>query len=455
MAQTNLATITPDNAVEQLWNLGNLSYKLRPEQRYFRSQIYANVYQLIVGNISRRWGKTHTLVSYAIEQAIRSRQNIRFGCAFLTDLEEFVLPAFDLLLEDCPRYLKPVYKASKKRWVFPNGSIIKLVGLDKNPNGLRGNAINIIIIDEAGFVSNLRYIYTSVIIPATMKQRNIKIIMISTPPESPEHFFVEMINKAKIQDNAFYLELTIDDISDLEEPEKERLFAEVGGRDSPTAQREFFCKIIIDATRAIAPHFNEQIHVGIAPDEILKHVDWHLFGDTGGVRDLTVFHQMGWSHDLGRIIVHDEQWFERHTPTSKITDAVIDKWNFMPTTLDATGQLQIDWSAAGLPSSNPIKDTFTSSLMTVNNSFYNNEVLINPRCKLLIQTLKNHMTNPKRTDFERTETTGHADAVMSYCYGIRGVDRITDLRPKPPASSVFRHEKPDQIETELAKIGFR
>lgn len=445
---------TRSEAIEQLWNLGNLAYKLRPEQRYFREQIYSSTYQLIVGKISRRWGKTFTLVTYAIEQAIQQKQHIRYGCAFLTDLEEFVLPAFEIILADCPEYLLPVFQKSKKRWMFKNGSTIKLVGLDKNPNGLRGNAINIMIIDEASFVAKLKYIHNSIIIPATMKQKNIKLIFISTPPESPEHFFVELINKAQVEEDAFFLELTIDDISDLEPAEKERLLNAVGGPNSNTALREFYCQIIVEAGRAIAPAWNEEIHVGIPEEKYIKHINWQLFGDTGGVRDFTVFHQMGWSHDLGLVLVWDEMWFGPHTPTSKIIDAVIDKWNFMPTTLDCTGQLGIDWSANGLPAATPVKDTFTSSLLTVNNSFYLNETLIHPRCKLLKQTLNNHMTNPKRTDFERMETTGHADAVMSYCYGLRGVDKITDLRPKPLPSQVFRHEKKDQLDKQLERMGW-
>ena len=215
-----LALSRPE-AIEQLWIHGNLTYLLRPEQRYFKSQIKHAGVDLVVGNISRRWGKSFSLVTYCIEECLKNpKEHIRYGCAFSTDLEEFILPAFEIILNDCPEYLRPYYHKSKKRWVFRNGSVIKLIGLDRNPNGLRGNAITKIVIDEAGFVSHLKYIYNSVIIPATMKQSGIKLIFISTPPESPEHFFVELISMAKILDSGFYLELTIDDISDLEEDEK-------------------------------------------------------------------------------------------------------------------------------------------------------------------------------------------------------------------------------------------
>ena len=86
--------------------------------------------------------------------------------------------------------------------MFPNDSIIKLVGLDKNPNGLRGNTLDLIIIDECGFVGNLDYVYKSVIIPATTHRPEAKIILISTPPSTPAHSFLDYAQKAE-QEEAY------------------------------------------------------------------------------------------------------------------------------------------------------------------------------------------------------------------------------------------------------------
>jgi hypothetical protein len=425
------------------WRRGVLTWKLRPEQRRFKAEIEKSEKQLIVGNISRRWGKSFTLVLYSIEQALKKKQKIRYGAAFKTDLEEFILPAFELILEDCPEDLRPKYLATKQTWVFPNGSSIKLVGLDKNRNGLRGNAINIIILDEAAFIANLKYQYTTVIIPATAKQKNIKIIVISTPPESPEHYFVELISKAQTQGNGYYLCLTIDDISDLEPVERKRLLDEVGGEDSPTAQREFFCKIIIDATRAIAPSFNQR-HIITAELEPIK---WGLFGDTGGVRDMTVFLEAGYSHELGKAVIKDELWFPHGTPTSVIVAAVKERWPKHTTLiLDASGQLLIDYSAAGLPAALPQKDDFDAGLLLLNTTFHNDRVIIDPNCQLLRRTLEGGMLNKQRTDYERSEALGHCDAAAAFIYALRGVDRVTDLRPKPNPEQVFRlHQDPPHI----------
>lgn len=437
--------LTQQQAVSIAWKRGLLDWKLRPEQKLFKAEIDRPGKQLIVGNISRRWGKSYTLCLYALSQAIQKKQRIRYAAAFKTDLEEFILPAFYQILEDCPEHLRPEYISSKQEWRFKNGSVIKLVGLDKNKNGLRGNAINIIILDEAGFVANLKYQYTTVIIPATAKQKNIKIIVISTPPESPEHYFVELIHKAQSQPNGYYLCLTIDDISDLDPQERQRLLDEVGGEHSPTAQREFFCKLIVDATRAIAPAYSKDLHV---KEFTVKHINWQLFGDTGA-KDKTVFLEAGYSHELGKVLFNDELTFPQGTPTSVIVEAVKAKWPTKPTLiLDATLQLLIDYSSLGLPAALPAKDDFGAGLLLLNNACHNNNLLIHPRCNLLSRTLEGGLLNKTRSDYERSEAFGHCDAAAATIYALRCVDKTTDLRPKPDPTKIWTPPpKPSALES--------
>lgn len=439
-------------AIASLWTRGVLHWKLRKEQRDLKAVIDDSDKQLIVGNISRRWGKSFTLVLYAIEQAIKSQQRIRYAAAFKSDLEEFILPAFETILQDCPAFLRPVYHASKQVWKFPNGSTIKLVGLDKNRNGLRGNAINVIVLDECGFVASLKYQYTTVIIPATAKQKNIKILAFSTPPESPEHYFNELIEKAQTQDNACYVCKTIDDISDLSPVERHRLLSEVGGEHSSTAQREFFCRNVVDATRSLAPAFNPELHIGeVEPD----HVAWRIFGDTGA-KDKTVFLKVGFCHELGKIIVRKEFSPENRTPTPKIVEQYkIEFPELYPLTMDATLQLQIDYGALGLVAAAPAKDDFGAGLLLLNSVFYRNEVIIHPECKLLIRTILGGLLKPSRDDYERTEALGHCDAAACFIYGLRGVDKITDLRPaKDPLKVFVRKVDPPHI-AQIKALGWK
>lgn len=408
-----------DRVAAALWHRSDLSWKLRPEQLRLKQGLEAQAVQLAVYNISRRFGKTYTLVTYALEQALRSQQKIRFGCAFLTDLEEFILPAFEQILADCPDKLRPRYLRARKVWLFPNGSEIKLVGLDKSPQGLRGNAISKIIVDEAGYVQNLRHIYTSIIIPATMKQKDIKLIFLSTPPASPDHYFVTLIAKASTQTNGHYVCLTIDDISDLHSDERARMMYEVGGEMSVEAQREFFCRLVVDSTLALTPEFDEKRHV----KETLRpvHTKYWLSGDTAGLRDKDVFHL--WCYDFARakFVCLDERSFPLNTPTSVIVAEVLKMENGLKLTrhVDAPGRTQIDMMAQGFACALPRKDELHATINQVRLALTHDRVEIDPKCKLLIATLKTGTLNKQRTDLARTEALGHQDAFMSFAYGLR------------------------------------
>lgn len=426
-----------EEARAELWRRGELSWLLRSEQVQLKDGLDQPDVQLVVFNVCRRLGKTFTAVVYACEQSIKCPQKIRYGCAFRTDLEEFVLPAFEIILSTCPDELRPVYIATKQVWRFPNGAVIKLVGLDKNPNGMRGNAIGIMIFDEAGFVVSLRRIYVNVVIPATAKQRGIKIIFLSTPPETPDHYFVELIQKAQTQRNGFYAELTIDAISDLDPAERQRLLAEVGGETSVTAQREFFCKILIDPSIALAPEFDETLHVAK-----LKQPEYCRFwvsGDTGGVRDRTVLHLMTYDFIRGKVLVLAERAFPRETATAIWVPACkeMEDRRKVSRHVDCHGQTQIDLMGTyNYPCAVPRKDELEATVNQVRTALQRGLVEIDESCQLLILTLKVGTLNRQRTDLARTEALGHMDAFMSLAYGLRHANKEN---PFPPHGGAKPH----------------
>lgn len=421
--------LTEEEAQVLLWQMGVLEWKLRPEQRLLKSEIDKPQYHLVVGNISRRWGKTFTLVTYCIEQALKKKQKIRYGAAFLTDLEEFVIPAFELILEDCPRHLRPEYLSSRKVWKFPNGSEIKLVGLDKNPSGLRGNAINIIVIDEAGFVSNLQYLYTSVIIPATAKQKNIKIVFISTPPPTPSHYFTELIDKAQIQDNGYYLKLTIDDISDLDPEERQRLLDEVGGEHSTTARREFFCEIVVDTERAVIPEFTSAIETVTVKDwQRPKFFDHYSALDVG-FHDATAGLFAYLDFEQQKVVIEDELVLTKAT-TDKIAHAIKAKEvglygekephkRVSDNDLRLIADLRAVHELYFRPTEKKDKE---KAINKVRMLIANGQIIIHPRCVNLIRQLRSAIWNKARTSFDRDAINSHFDLVDALIYLIRSID---------------------------------
>ena len=434
------AAFSHDDLVAGLWERADLSWKLRPEQQLLKAELESIAVQLAVFEISRRWGKTYTLVVYCIEQAMRERQKIRYGCAFLSDLEEFILPAFELILEDCPPELRPVYIRSRKVYLFPNGSEVKLVGLDKNPNGLRGNGVAKIVIDEAGYVSYLRFLYTSVIIPATAKQPDIKLVFLSTPPPDDDHYFHALADKARGQPNGYYKCLTIDDISDLDPRERERLLREVGGEHSPEAQREFFCKAVRDPNYVLVPEFREDVHVvDVIRPEFGKY--W-LGGDIGGVRDKSVVYLCTYDFLRGKTLILDERAFEQGTSSTTMMAEIkamvgwrsaeepgltIDiRW------IDCPGQTRVDYARDHgfhtIPPPN-LSECLEAHVNQVRVAFTRGLIEIDRRCTFLIKTLRSGRFNKLRTDLERSETLGHCDGFMALSYSIK---QPLKSNPYPP-----------------------
>jgi hypothetical protein len=420
--------------VETAWRKGIVApWYLRPHQRELYKLIATTVRDIIIPNISRRFGKTSTCAVYSIEQAMLQKCHIRYATAFLSDLEEFIIPIFDHVLESCPEDLRPRYLASKKLYIFPNGSKIKLIGLDKNPNAIRGNAIDILIIDEAAFVKNLEYLYKSIIVPATA-DRPFKVIFPSTPPKDPDHFWaMELIPKAKLRGT--YLEFTIDDNLSLSQEEKDRLLEEIGGKDSPEAQREFFCKIIRDPKSIVIPEFSE---------DCIKDFDLPKFYrpltaiDFGGSMDKTGIIVCYWDFDRAKFCVRSSGLLDRNTSSDIIEGKTLElekAISFAKTADgqeridrlgDAPGQLRIDLAVKGFVLRPPqkAKGSLEAGINALRLAFMRGEIEIYKQGnKELIATLNHGSWLPNRSDFRRTDELGHLDLLAALMYAYQSVDK--------------------------------
>ncbi len=285
MGATNLDQYHNNELIKELWCRGDISFKLHAAQQVLE-ETYRNAKgRLFVGNCSRQWGKSFWAVTKAIECALsKPKAQIRYGAAFQSDLEDFIIPAFDKILDDCPENLRGVFKTKGSYYLFPNGSRIKLVGLDKKPNGLRGNTLDMIIIDECGFVTNLDYIYKSVITPATLHRPNCKIIFISTPPATPAHPFVDYVQKAEKEGG--YVKLDIHTNPLITEDDIQRMAEEMGGRNSTTFRRECLCEFVTDSDLAIIPEWKDDYIKPTVRDEYFQYYDKYVGMDLG-VKDLT------------------------------------------------------------------------------------------------------------------------------------------------------------------------
>jgi len=430
-----------------LWEKNNLSFKLHKAQKKLDQVFKQKKGQLFVGNCSRQWGKSFWAVTKAVERANSiANSQIRYGAAFQSDLIDFIIPAFEKVIDDAPSHKKP--KKVGSFFVFPNGARVKMVGLDKNPNGLRGNTLDLIIIDECGFVTNLDYIYKSVIIPATLHRPECDIVFISTPPATPAHPFVDYIQKAESE--GAYVKLDIESNPLITQDDIERMAKEMGGRESTTFRRECMCELITDSDLAIIPEFDEKKSVQVVPkDEYYQYYHKYVGMDLG-VKDKTAVIFGYYDFKKATLVIEDE--FEMHGPNMN-THSLVARIKDMEKKLWKNDQVPRDSNNNPVPfrriSDNnwPIliqdlssihnlgfiattKDSLEAMINEVRLLVQSDRLRINPRCQQLIGSLKYGVWNAKKTEFARSSTYGHFDHLAALIYLVRNMATSSNPIPK-------------------------
>lgn len=424
----SLAASLPQAVKAELWRRGEIEWQLEEHQRKVYSAVTRNPNITIVYlDWTRRGGKTRVLASLCDFWCRQDKISVKYGAAYATDLKRFIRPTFDSIFEDCPQELRPRYIKSEGSYVYPHGSTIELVGCDKDPDKMRGNAVRIMVLDEAGFMDKLQEIYEDVVIPATARRKDqmdeqvIVFIATTPPPSAKAHYANTLRELARAE--GFYSKLTLEEVDSIDDEEKARLYKGVGGRHSIKARREFGVEWIIDADRALMPTFNTETHVSAfdLPDFYSSITG----GDTSGKRDLQAFHIIAYDHQRDLYLIVDEYVCEAKTPSSAWRTEVIamEQRQRLPSSfriVDMPHDMQRDLGAENfhvmLPEKGPGSKDATLTL--VRDLFYRDKILIHPRCTVLIQTLATHLLNRTGSDFERNDVTGHADAYDSIAYSL-------------------------------------
>jgi hypothetical protein len=100
-----------------------------------------------------------------------------------------------------------------------------------------------------------------------------------------------------------------------------------------------------------------------------------------------------------------------------LVGGVTDRW------ADCPGQLQVDLNKVGFSVKLPKKLDWQAGINHMQVEFGQGRVLIDPKCKFLVASLEAGMYNKNRTDFERSETLGHCDALAALSYALRMLNR--------------------------------
>lgn len=445
MSQT-IPNITPKDAVRELWMRGRLEWKLHPIQKKMLASYISHNDEITVISCSRRLGKSFLLCMLAVEKCLQTPNAIvKYVCPTKKQVKDIVEDIMRILLADCPPEMKPEFKYNDYKYVFPNGSEIKMAGTDGGHHeNLRGSKCDLWIVDEAGFCDELQYVVNSILSP-TADTTGGRGILASTPSKTTDHDFIEFflrpaeikdrLIKYVIYDNPLLSQAKIQEIIDRY-PLKEK---------DPEFRREYLCEVINNDKLSIVPEFTDELQA-----EVIKEIERPSFFDAYvamdiGFKDLTVVLFGYYDFKNACLVIEDELVQDGRTLLIANFAADIRKkeealWTsplsgeFRPPFLRVSdnnnmimlNQLTYDHNMLFIPTA---KDNKEAHLNNMRMMIANKQVIIHPRCKTLIYHLRNGSWNKAMKEFARSPDAGHYDAVDSLIYLVRNLQKTRNPYP--------------------------
>lgn len=439
-----------ERAVETSWTLGRLYLHLNPSQR----KIYDS-YQLgraknikYVVNCSRKLGKSVLGLFVATEVAIRNKDAlIAYIAPTVDNVQAYTRQLIQVVFKTCPEHLKP--KFMKASIDFPNGSRILFRGVGKgiadSYHNLRSFAFDLIVLDEAGFSANLDEIVDGALL-STLLPRNGNMLLLSTPPVTPDHAFKQYCDEAKL--DGAYSEFTIRD-SHYTKEQQDKFIKAVGGETSAKAQREYFCKFVIDTDFQIIPEWNDKyIQVaGVQRDKNWKYWFKYLSLDPGwSDHSVCIF---GWYNRAekklkikGEIMTKSpEQTTRILADKIKAKEAEIFEGAEIKKRISDNNDPKLlrDFNIEHKLYFSPVESKTALEVMVsdVRELVKDDGLEVDPACTQLIGCLRNGVFTKTKAgnrgkEFARSKAFGHYDAIAALIYLVRELDQTTN--PLPPVA---------------------
>jgi hypothetical protein len=417
---------------------------------------------------SRQWGKSFLnqvmalewLMETAYDHSVKPRI-ARVAAPKKNQCEEIVETALEPILAHAPPGLV-VRDKSRMRWRIGRSSLRIGTTERAHVNTLRGGNAGLIILEEGGFVDSDDYEYAvkSVVSPQLLRSGG-RLVHVTTPSEDENHYIhAEVIPKTQLMESFFSYDIYTNTALSPEQIEKAAQLC--GGKESDAWKREYLVKIFRSATSVAVPEFDDKLHVRAF--ELPAHYHAIIAADVGGMIDKTAGYFIAYDFESDKMLVWDESAHDPGTPSRdhvkgfKALEEGKSK-HIVHRVADGSGQNLLDlriehkWEA-----SLPPKTDFEGALKKLRSGVGKGRVIVHPRCKLLVQTLKWGKLNKQGTDFARTKALGHCDAVAALMYGYRVMDLLSGENPAPkewqnPATTrIVRETESQESLVRLAKM---
>ena len=449
--------VSREEVVNELWHRGQLSWILYKHQL----PIYKRIREILASddvdmnsyviNCSRQFGKSFTEFLIAVEDCLRRpNETIVFVAPLKSQVVEIINgKTYGTIFATCPKDLIPNFKDSALN--FPNGSRIRMAGTDnRNYENLRGGAANTVFLDEAGFMSNLEDGVLPTVEPMT-KTTGGKVIFSSTPPESLDHDYHEVLRYHT--EAGLISTFTIWDDKSLTEKQLQKIINQCKGRDTTKFKREFECKAVADTSKQVIPNFNEERQVkALLPDDNFKkdklYNYWkkYVVADWGG-RDKTAILFAHYNYKTKKVIIEDHLDLngEQITGTviaNKIKEKV-GNWdtamcevryicdNNNPLIMQ---EMNITHRIPFVPTT---KGRLHEMVETVKDWEFDDRIQYDPAAEFILKCVASAHWNNNRDEFARSKIYGHYDGMAALVYLIRNVDQYSD--PLPVGVDTFTH----------------
>lgn len=436
----------------ELWRRGELKFKMHSIQKeMYDLYLSSGPRSTQVWLLSRQTGKSYCLALLALIEAIQKPNSI---IKLLTDTKLHVQtifePLFREILEDCPDDVRPNYIPTKFIYEFPNGSQIQMAGTDAgNAERLRGQKSTLILVDEAGSCTRLNYNVLSILLPTTTHTGG-KLILASTPPEEPDHDFIQFIEQAE-QENCL-TKKTLFDNPLLSEQEKESIVSRFpGGRQNTQFRREYMCDLIRDERKTVIPEFDEVTIPKIVreypkPPFYTPYVAMDL-----GFKDLTVCLFGYYDFKADKIIIEDEICKKgKDLKLNEFGEEILAKEEKLWLNIYTNEQIypevrvsdidyiviqEINRQSHNRLNFQAVKKEPGYKLPLINQlriMIQTGKIIIDPRCETLIRHLRNARWKDAsaKDDFARSPDDGHYDAIDALLYFVKSIAYTKNPYPK-------------------------
>jgi hypothetical protein len=309
-----------------------------------------------------------------------------------------------------------------------------------NAERLRGQKSTLILVDEAGSCTKLNYNVLSILLPTTTHTGG-KLILASTPPEEPDHDFIQFIEQA--DQECSLTKKTLFDNPLLTDADKESIVSRFpGGRNNTQFQREYMCEIIRDERRTVIPEFDDETIKTVVrdypkPPFYTPYVSMDL-----GFKDLTVVLFGYYDFKTDRVIIEDEICVKgSDLKLDKFAEQILAKEESLWMNIYTNEQIkpeirvsdvdliviqEVNRQSHGRLNFQPVKKEPGYKLPLINQlriMLPSGKIIINPRCTTLIRHLKNARWKDAsaKDDFARSPDDGHYDAVDSLLYMVKSI----------------------------------